>query len=389
MPPDQLAVHARNTASDISRDIRPINGHSAMESRHRSFFLSLVLLLVGLLLTLAVHAGEEKIPTDESVIRPVKSMVLPEYQGKTRTYPGTVRATNRVELSFNVLGTIIELPVKEGQRVKKGQLLARLDPKDYQALVTGAKAEYEKALADYRRAKELVKNGYVSRSDYDKTVSDKEVAASRLARARKSLEDTYLRAPFDGVIARRYVENFTDVRAKQPVLSLQDTHALEVVADLPEDVIALNRSSLPTSITARFSVLPGREFPVTISEIATHADPVTRTYQVVFALPAHEGVNLLPGMTAEVSVTRGSKTTEGSPVFTITATALLEADGKTWVWVIDPKTNRVSRREVQAEVIGDRAVVSQGLRPLERIATAGVHHLKEGQVVKPVTEIRY
>lgn len=357
----------------------------------RSCRLLLTLFLPGLLLILGgCQDRDPEAQPEAPVVRPVKSMVLPEHGGMTRTFPGTVRATRRVELSFKVSGKLIELPVKEGQMVSKGELLARLDSRDQEAVVEAAEAEYHKALADYRRAEELMEKDYVSKAHFDRTRAQKDVAASRLARARKALEDTYMRAPFDGLIALRHVENFTDVRAKQPVLSLQDPSALEVVVDIPEDMVALYRAAVPMTIKARFSSLPGREFPLSIREFAAQADPVTRTYQMVLTLADHQDVNLLPGMTAEVSVTQGNQEKGATPAFTLPASALFEADGRQWVWVIDPGTHRVSRREVQAEKPHDgMVVVLQGLQPNELVATAGVHHLKEGMVVKPVTEIRY
>jgi RND family efflux transporter MFP subunit len=362
------------------------------ENRLRGRRSAMAPILAAALLLLAGCGARDDSPATEEAppIRPVKSMVLPEHGGTTRTFPGTVRATRRVDLSFNVPGKLIELPVKEGQRVRKGEVLARLDPEDYEQLVKAAQAEYEKALADYQRAKELIAKDYVSRADYDQTVAQKEVAAAKLERARKALDETSLREPFDGVVALRYVENYTDVRAKEPVLSLQDPATLEVVVDLPEDLVALYRADLPMTVTARFSALPGREFPLRVREFATQADPATRTYQVVFALADHEGVNLLPGMTAEVTITVGAEGEGETPVFTLPRTALLEVDGKQWVWVIDPQTHAVHRREVEADKpVDGMVIVRKGLRPGERIATAGVHTLEEGQVVKPVTEIRY
>ena len=348
------------------------------------------LLALATMLYLAGCGGDsEPAATAPPLVRPVKSMRLPERAGTTRTFPGTVRATHRVDLAFNVPGKLIALPVREGEHVAEGQVLARLDPKDYEAAVQAARAEYDKALADFQRARELIAKDYVSQADYDQAVAQKEVAASRLDRANKALEEATLRAPFEGVVAQRYVENFTDVRARQPILSLQDTRDLEIVVDVPEDVVALYRAALPLTLTARFSALPEREVPVTLREFAAQADPITRTYRVVFALPEVEDANLLPGMTAEVTL-RLDQAEAGSPVFILPASALLEADGKAWVWVIDPETHEVHRRPVEIErPLPDRVVVRRGLRPGEHIATAGAHTLEEGRVVRPVTEIRY
>ncbi|HEB95779.1 MAG TPA: efflux RND transporter periplasmic adaptor subunit [Sedimenticola thiotaurini] len=355
---------------------------SARRVLQRALLLGLSILVAGC----SGPAGQEE--PAKPVVRPVKSLLLPRTVGVERSFPGTVRAAKRVDLAFNVPGRIIELPAREGERVAKGALLARIDPTNYQMAVNSAKAEYDDALADYRRFGELVKKGFVSRADYDRTVAKKEVTEASLERARKRLEDTYLRAPFEGVVARRFVENYTEVTAKQPVLSLQDTRQLEVVVDLPEDVVIGEQPDREMKMVATFSALPGLELPVSIKEYATRADPKTLTYRVILALPEKGDANILPGMTAKVLFTPG--TAGGRPQFTIPASALLEDDGGRWLWVIDPDTHAVSRRKVEISGSKDgKVLVSSGVEPGELIAVAGVHSLKQGMVVKPVQEIRF
>ncbi len=345
-------------------------------------------LLLGVSILVSGCSGKAPEAPDKPVLRPVKSLLLPHTTGAARSFPGTVRASNRVDLSFNVPGTLIELPAREGEEVARGRLLARLNPNNYQMAVNAAKAEYDEAVADYHRYKELVEKGFVSRADYDRMVAAREVAESKLEQTQKLLDDTSLKAPFDGVVARRYVENFTDVTARKPVLSLQDTHQLEIVVDVPEDVVIRENSTENLNTVAEFSVLPGREFPVTLKEFSTRADPKTLTYRVVFALPSITDVNILPGMTAKVTLT--PKATGGRPQFRLPASALLEADDKSWLWVIQPDSNSVTRRQVEAAPATDgKVLIRGGVEPGERIVVAGVHHLKEGMVVKPVQEIQY
>ncbi len=346
-------------------------------------------LVLGLsMLNAGCGADDDEAEAEKPVVRPVKSLLLPHASGSVRSFPGMVRAVRRVDLAFNVPGRIIELPAREGMRVSKGALLARVDPQNYQMAVDAAKAKYEDALADYRRYKKLVEQNFVSRADYDRMVSKKEQAEADLERARKRLEDTYLRAPFDGVVARRFVENFTDVKAKQPVLSLQETRQLELVVDVPEDVIIREKPAQDMKMVATFSAAPGLKLPVTVKEYSTRADPKTLTYRVVFALPEITEANILPGMTAQVTLFPQAE--DGRPTFSIPASALLEADGKQWLWVIDPETHGVSRREVKAKKASNgRVQVYSGVEPGEVIAIAGVHYLRPGMVVKPVQEILY
>jgi len=363
------------------------NGFGFRTIRGWRAFLLLFLGLTVLITACDMQTGD--VEPDKPIIRPVKTLVIPHVGGVVRSFPGLVQAVNRVDLAFNVPGQIIALPVREGERVEKGALLARLDPQNYQMAVDAAKADYENALADYRRYKVLVKDGYVSQVAFDKTVARKEVTEAALERARKRLEDTYLRAPFSGVVARRFVEKYTEVKAKQPILSLQDTRRLEVVVDVPEDeVINKDKTLDKMKVVATFSTVPDSEFPVVLKEFSTTADPKTLTYRVSFILPEITKANILPGMTAEVKFIPLAQ--DGRAVFSLPASALLEADGKRWLWVIDPVTHRVNRREVQAEKTSDgKVLVRSGVEPGELVAIAGVHYLKQGQVVKPVQEIRY
>jgi multidrug efflux system membrane fusion protein len=350
---------------------------------------------IGLVALSALLAGcqkEAEAPAPRPVVRPVKTMVLPDPSALLGlSFPGTVRATHRVDLAFEVPGTLTELPAKQGQRVGRRELLARLDPRDYEARVKAARAEYDKALANFKRADELVKKDFISRADYDQTIARRDITAAELAKAGKALADTSMRAPFEGVVARRFVENFQDVQAKQPVLSLQDTRRLEIVVDAPENLVVLARDRVRVKLAATFSALPGREFPVSVKEFATEADPVTQTYEYVLALPEITDANVLPGMSADVTIE--ALEGEGGEVFVyaLPEAAVVREGEVPYVWVIEPGTNRAVRRTVVADEpdSSGQVAVHKGIEAGEVIATAGVHHLKEGMQVKPITAIRY
>jgi multidrug efflux system membrane fusion protein len=193
------------------------------------------------------------------------------------------------------------------------------------------------------------------------------------------------------VVARRFVENFQDVQAKQPVLSLQDTRRLEIVVDAPENLVVLARDRVRVKLAATFSALPGREFPVSVKEFATEADPVTQTYEYVLALPEITDANVLPGMSADVTIE--ALEGEGGEVFVyaLPEAAVVREGEVPYVWVIEPGTNRAVRRTVVADEpdSSGQVAVHKGIEAGEVIATAGVHHLKEGMQVKPITAIRY
>ncbi|UCE88152.1 MAG: efflux RND transporter periplasmic adaptor subunit [Pseudomonadota bacterium] len=356
--------------------------------------------LVALVLTVAsgVMLGgcqkKEEAPPPE-VVRPVKVMVLGEAGlGAQRTFPGKVRAAQRVDLAFQVAGPLIELPIKEGQLLEKDDLVGRIDPRDFKSNLKAAQAEYDKAKANFARAKTLVKDGFISQSEYDRLKAKRDVDAAQLEKRKKALDDTHMRAPFGGVVARRYVQNFEEVRAKQPIISLQDNSTLELVVDVPERlVVAIRGEGRLATLTAKFETLPGRRFDLIIKEFATEADPKTQTFRYVLVMPRPEGLNILPGMTALVSATRPDISPAGTAtVFSIPAIAVVADEaGAAGVWVVDPDTSKVMRRAVQTgKLTGDAEIqVLEGLQAGDTIAVAGVSQLREGMTVRPVTGIKY
>ena len=191
----------------------------------------------GLACLLLTACGKEEAPVESKAPRPVKTVVLEEASGATgmRQYPGRVRAASRADLSFEVAGKLIELPVKEGQVVEEGDLIARLDDRDLSANLKSAQAEADNAAANFARGAKLVKDGHISKTDFDTLTSKRDVTAAELTKALKAVDDTRLLAPFSGRVATRLVENFQDVQAKEPIVRLQGIVQLEIVVDIPEN----------------------------------------------------------------------------------------------------------------------------------------------------------
>ena len=133
-------------------------------------------------------------------------------------------------------------------------------------------------------------------------ILDRELDAIRSmgVETRDALDDTCLRAPFSGVVAKRHVENHQEVQAKAPIVFLQDLSQIEVVVDVPETLAAQIRKGYAPDVAARFACAQDKTFPLTLKEFSTKADPQTLTYQAVLVMPRPQGVSILPGMTATV-----------------------------------------------------------------------------------------
>ncbi|MDD1625313.1 MAG: efflux RND transporter periplasmic adaptor subunit, partial [Methylococcaceae bacterium] len=217
--------------------------------------------------------------------------------------------------------------------------------------------------------------------------ADLQSAEAALAAARDQLNYTRLRAPFTGVIARKYVDNYQEVTVKEPILSLQNMTDVEVLVDVPESMMVPIRKAKPR-VFADFAADPSRSFELKIKEVALLADNLTQTYQVVMVMPAPTGIRILPGMTATVSIEFGSMAADESTIIVPAIAVWADDAGHPMVWVVDTKTMAVHRRAVTTgDLTGvDSIKVTAGLNPDEVIAISGVSKLQEGQVVRKLEQ---
>jgi multidrug efflux system membrane fusion protein len=354
------------------------------------------LLLLPLLLASAalISCKKEEVVEVEPPPRPIKIFRLEGNLGEARPdYPGRIKAVKVVELAFEVAGRITDWNVEEGQRVEKGEVLARLDPRDYQAEVEAARARLRLAEAEYRRESKLFASGSGTQRDLDVATRSRDVSRAELRIAQKALEETKLRALFDGVIARKLVTDFRNVAAREPVLLLQDESLMEVVVDVPERDLAgareqrtreeFNQVAKPM---VELSALPGRRFPVELKELATAADPNTRTFRATFTMAKPKGIGVLSGMTAKLVLT-GLETTRPDEFLLPVNAVVADSEGKPFVWQVDEETMTVTKQPVTVgAVTGGRIVVEEGLEGGEAIAMSGVHLLTEGMEVTELEE---
>jgi RND family efflux transporter MFP subunit len=312
-------------------------------------------------------------------------MVVGGMSGGRLTFPGTTQAADRAELSFRVAGPLIEFPINEGDRVVQGQLLARIDPRDFRIALAEAKAAYDQAEADAQRYRRLYEREAVPLADLELATARRDVARARFEQAQADLRDTELRAPFAGQIGMTYVENFEDVVAKEPVLSLHDVGQIEIVVNVPESIMATIRGGTTPTIVTTFDVAPNRSYPMRVKEFAVAADPATQTFPITFTMPQPADLNVLPGMTALVIVSDLQLGEAGDVPITVPAHAVFsDPSGATQVWVVDTEARTVHRREVRVgPVTGTESiVVLDGLMPGETIAVAGIYQLEEGQEIR-------
>jgi RND family efflux transporter MFP subunit len=337
----------------------------------------------------AAGCGEEPAPEPE-VVRPVKMLtIVNRGTASTREYPGTVKAAQTAEMAFEVPGKITEFLFKEGEQVEAGQVLARLDARDYQAQLDSARAQYENARHNYERAEKLFREGALAAIERDRRKATADSAEAALREAQKAVEDTELVAPFTGILARKLVEDYANVQAKQVVLVLTDDSFLEVKLDVPErDLAGTKGRRSMEEITQRLepqvvvTSLPDRPFDARLTELASTANPDTRTFEATVAFVPPPGVQVLPGMTAKVIIHVPEEAAGGGLRIPASAT-FADPQGQACVWVVDPETMTVSRRAVElGQVFGSDVVVRSGLDDGDVVAVSGVAQLREGMTVR-------
>ena len=348
------------------------------------------------LVTLLVTACEKEPVEAPEVVRPVRILTISTLQGgETLSYPGEIQGAQNAELGFEVAGRLIELPAEEGIEVSQDQLLAKLDPADYQAALDAAQAQYNSAKATFERYSEVFERGAISRQDLDIRRREFEVEQAQLTAARKTLSDTELRAPFAGRIGQTYVDNFNNVQAKQPILLLQDLTQLEIVVNVPEQdwlrakpgLTLAQRVELVNPVVS-LSTLPNRTFPAVITEVAASADPVTRTFSARARFDPPGDVMILPGMSATVTVNVPTDVEGLGDAVQIPANAIVGGDdGGSYVWKVDAETMTVGLAAViVGQLSGSEVGILEGLATGDRIAVSGVQHLADGMKIRELTE---
>lgn len=339
--------------------------------------------LLGLIAAGACSPQAEEAP--EPVVRPVKLATVEASSNRfPASFPAVIEAAQSSVLTFQVNGLLQELPVIESQEVKRGDLIAKLDQRDFQTNFNSAKAQYDAAESEYQRARRLSEENAISRSVLEQRRSTRDVTRAQFEAAQKALEDTELRAPFDGVIAQVSVENFQNVGAQQPVVTLQSIGSVEAVIDVPARLIAFVPQVNPVDTAVTLDAAPNVRIPAVFTEAAGQADPTTQTYRARFTFSPPENLLILPGMTGNVDTTFvyfGDQIDLGVAV----PTSAIVAEGEgLYVWLVNPDEMTVSKRAVQVsdERFGAEVSVIEGLEGGEVIAAGGASYLQEGMRVR-------
>lgn len=364
-------VGGRSPARRASGSLRPRSG-----SR-------ITICAMALLSLCALFATGCKRPAPE-VRRPQKVLVAVAAEtdeGRTLRLSGTVEAERSMSLSFSVPGTIQEVLVQEGQRVVRGQALARLDGRAFQDALGIAQAKANQAEDAYRRLEPLHRNATVPEVKWVEVESGVQQARLMLSMAKKNLEDAVLRAPQDSVVERRNAEPGGSALPGVPALVLVQTKNVLATVPVPERDVASVKVGQPAHVTV---AALGRAFEGTVREVGVSADPLTRTYPTKIALGNPEGL-LRVGMVVEVILRQGPS---ARAVVVPPEAVRLDEGGSPCVYVVgDGK--KLRRQPVKVSgYVGDRISVAEGIAPGDRVVTSGTPMLADGMIVEVVQDER-
>ena len=389
----------------------------------------------------------------QDTVRPAKVATVQESESVIRrSYPAIVLPSAEVDLSFRVSGRVIELPVRAARNVVTGELIAQIDPRDFQqdvaqlesqvdqaiaqltALKSGARAEevaaleaavesvqaqVDQAREQAERTRELTDRGVLpaARQEQDDATlrvaeanllaqqeqlvigrsggREEDVRASeaalrglqsKLQAARDRLDDATLTAPFDGIIARRNIDNFTNVQAGQDIVLLQNITNLHLAFDVPgADVTSMAANGQDKIMTdVVFDALPDLVLKGQVVEFSVQADAATQTYRGRVSITQPEGSNLLPGMVGRVIASAPGDMAELSIPLTAVAA---EPDGTPSVWIVG-SDNTVSKRIITlGQASGSDVIVVDGLVKGDVVVAAGVSHILDGMTIRPITRV--
>lgn len=360
------------------------------------FLASTLLVSTALMLNAcdkSAHDTQEQ-PVEQA--RPAKIVpVLSAGVSALRTYPGTLEAYQKAELAFRVEGQLIERPAKPGLRVKKGDELARLDDAVYRNTLDEREARYGLAKIQYDQAVKLLKQKLTSQLKHDQAVAEMKSARAALDQARDNLAYTRLLAPFDGMVARVSVDNHQAIKAKEPIIQLQNDDRLDVHFSVPETLInQLKKVQDPNALDdycgrVHFSRHPAKSYRACYKEHESVPDALTRNYAAVFTMDEATEFALLPGMTATIALDFSLLLPEGQAKgLLVPLEAVFEKEEQKWVWRVDAemRAHRVPVKTGRFE--GDMLEITEGLGPNDMIIAAGVTYIRENMLVKALVKER-
>ena len=336
------------------------------------------------LLSLVACRQQNDTPAIEQV-RPAKIVTVGAANTlETYRYPAIIKAAEETELNFGVSGVLQELLISEGVRVNQGDILAKLDQRDFVSRLNAAKAQYEVAEQEYQRAVRLMEADAIARRDLEMREAQRDSAKANLETASKALQDTELRAPYAGLIAKIPAKRLQNLQPGTTVATLISTQRWQATFNLPARLIALSPTRTSEGIFISLGSDPDSLLPAVYEEATLDADSASQTYAVTLSFAKPDNRVLLPGMNAEAVLTASATEAVAAGGVTGPLTAIMNDGQQEYVWGYDAEQGTVAKRVVKVQPgIGEMLLIEAGLASGEAIVAAGGAYLSEGMKVRP------
>jgi len=346
--------------------------------------------LISLLLVTGLVGCSDDVQVENVAEKPVVVQLADVKTAITEhefTFPAKVKAKTTVDLSFRVSGRLSSLNLPEGQKIKKGQVIAKLDPEPFERAVRMAEVKVKQAELELKRVKAIATKGIGSEKSVDNAQVNYELAQIELENAKANLEYSVLKAPFDALVSKRLIENKGFIKTGAAIARLQDLSRIHFQFDVSERLVNQYNRSQVVKATAYIDGSVNQSFDIEYVEYSTEPDPVSQTYEVIYAMDAPEGITITPGIRATVTLIGSDDTLPG--VLGVPMTALMTAaDESISVWLYNPQTHRIHKQPVVVgPMVNGWVAVLSGVEAGQQVVSAGVSQMKEGLLVRPYTHL--
>ena len=326
--------------------------------------------------------GTDSIVESPPAVRPARLITVGAGNHSAPSqFVGKVAPANTVDLGFEIDGTLARLPLPEGALVQTGDIIAKLNPERFELALKSARADHELAEKTLSRIASLKASGTVSQAELDEAVARAKLTGIALQTAQKDLDDTALRAPFDGRLTKRLAQNFSPVARLSPIIRLAPVERVEVVVGVPEQLMALLNPETVQKAVVRFTADPNRLYAAQWLDYEAEASEDTQTYDVRFSILETPSWAVLPGMTATVLL---SMVSSDALVIQLPLSAVqADAAGNFFVWTVERDTSQVAKRPIEVGVPDQKSVpILSGLEVGEQVVAAGGAWLHEDMQVR-------
>ena len=314
--------------------------------------------------------------------RPVRVATVEQLNQTSQSYTGIVEAQESAELAFRMAGTMSETPVGPGAMVKQGELIAAIDPFDYNLQLNAAKSAFQTAEFQLHPNKRLLDEQAISKQEYEISQTNYTEAESNYKAAQEMVRDTRLYAPFDGFIEKKYVNNYQKISSGQAIVNLVNPYLIQIKVILPE--MAINWINRPMEISLEFDTEPGILYE---GEILSRVDASIEGGGIPIKIGIKDkdfnplAHNIHTGFSCKALFTV-QNTQNGGVTIPLSSICYSATDQTPFVWIVE------SDKKIKAQPVTiyqlhdkDEVIVSEGLTGNETIVTAGAQNLLNGQRV--------